>query len=61
VPVGIHLADQLLLPLALAGQGCFTTVAPSRHATTNIATIKQFLNSSLQINRDAENRWLVSF
>ena len=45
VPVGAHLADQLLLPLALAGGGRFRTVAPlSLHATTNIETIGHFLD-----------------
>lgn len=43
--VGTHLADQLLVPLALAGRGSFTTTAPlSSHTTTNIETIKRFLD-----------------
>ncbi len=37
-----YLADQLLLPLALAGKGSFTTVEPSRHTLTNIEVIRQF-------------------
>lgn len=43
VPVGEHLADQLLLPMALAGGGKFRCATPSLHATTNIDTIGQFL------------------
>jgi len=43
VPVGIHLADQLLVPLALAGGGTFRTLTPSAHTLTNIAVISQFL------------------
>jgi len=44
VPVGEHLADQLLLPLAVAGGGAFRAAHPlSLHATTNIATIAKFL------------------
>ena len=43
VPVGPHLADQLLLPLALAGGGTFRTLPLSRHATTNIDVIRSFL------------------
>lgn len=43
VPVGEHLADQLLLPMALAGGGRFRCATPSLHATTNIDTIGQFL------------------
>jgi RNA 3'-terminal phosphate cyclase (ATP) len=42
-PVGEHLADQLLLPLALAGGGSFVTLPLSLHATTNVAVLKLFL------------------
>lgn len=41
--VGEYLADQLMLPLALAGSGGFTTEAVSMHAKTNAAVIEQFL------------------
>lgn len=44
VPVGEHLADQLLLPLALAGGGQFRTLSPSSHFDTNRHTIGQFLD-----------------
>lgn len=43
VPVGAHLADQLLVPLALAGNGSFVTARPTRHTITNIEIIKQFV------------------
>jgi RNA 3'-terminal phosphate cyclase (ATP) len=43
VPVGPHLADQLLLPLAMAGGGSFRTVAPTLHTRTNIEVIERFL------------------
>ena len=42
-PVGEHLADQLLLPMALAGGGRFRTGPLSLHATTNIEVIETFL------------------
>jgi RNA 3'-terminal phosphate cyclase (ATP) len=42
-PVGPHLADQLLLPLALAGGGSFRTGPLTLHARTNMAVIEQFL------------------
>jgi RNA 3'-terminal phosphate cyclase (ATP) len=42
-PVGFHLADQLLIPLALAGGGSYLTGPPSLHTTTNIEIIKRFL------------------
>ena len=41
--VGRHLADQLLLPLALAGGGSFTTMVPDNHVATNLAVIQAFL------------------
>lgn len=41
--VGEHLADQLLLPMALAGGGRFTTDAVSQHAITNAEVIARFL------------------
>ena len=43
VPVQEHLADQLLLPIALAGEGRFVTGPPSPHTRTNIEVIEQFL------------------
>jgi RNA 3'-terminal phosphate cyclase (ATP) len=43
-PVGEYLADQLLLPLALAGRGGFRCTGLSRHAQTNIDVIQQFLS-----------------
>lgn len=48
VPVGAHLADQLLLPLALAGGGAFRTTPLTRHAHTNAEVIRQFLGTSIE-------------
>jgi len=42
-PVGRHLADQLLLPLAIAGGGSFTCGFPDDHLTTNQSIIEAFL------------------
>ena len=42
-PVGEHLADQLQLPLALAGGGSFTTHILSSHLKTNCRIIEKFL------------------
>jgi RNA 3'-terminal phosphate cyclase (ATP) len=39
-----YLADQLLLPFALARRGRFTTVKPSQHSLTAAAAIERFLN-----------------
>jgi RNA 3'-terminal phosphate cyclase (ATP) len=44
VPVGVHLADQLLTVLALSEGGVFRTVSLSRHSLTNIEVIRQFVD-----------------
>jgi RNA 3'-terminal phosphate cyclase (ATP) len=49
VPVGPYLADQLLLPLALAGGGAFRTMPLSLHATTNFEVIRRFLDVSIDV------------
>ncbi|MDR3479588.1 MAG: RNA 3'-terminal phosphate cyclase [Burkholderiaceae bacterium] len=41
--VGEHLADQIMLPFALAGGGRFTTDNVSQHAITNAGVIERFL------------------
>ncbi len=43
LPVGPYLADQIVLPLALAGGGAFATTAPTRHTKTHIDVIERFL------------------
>jgi RNA 3'-terminal phosphate cyclase (ATP) len=52
VPVGEHLADQLLLPLAVAGGGRFRCAPLSSHAVTNIATIRRFLDVPIRVDPD---------
>jgi RNA 3'-terminal phosphate cyclase (ATP) len=49
VPVGPYLADQLLLPLALAGGGAFRTMPLSLHATTNFEVIRAFVDVSIDV------------
>lgn len=46
--VGEHLADQLLLPMALAGGGSFTTATLSSHLETNREVIEKFLAVDFQ-------------
>jgi len=58
-PVGEHLADQLLIPFALAGGGTFRTVGLSRHTTTNLDVIKTFLELEIETVRSASADWLV--
>ncbi len=57
VAVARHLADQLILPLALAGQGAFTTLAPSRHMRTNMEVVGLFLDVPMQLEEPAAGRW----
>jgi RNA 3'-terminal phosphate cyclase (ATP) len=52
VPVGEHLADQLLLPLAVAGGGRFRCAPLSSHAVTNIETIRRFLDVPIRVEPD---------
>lgn len=58
-PVGEHLADQLLIPFALAGGGTFRTVGLSRHTTTNLDVIKTFLELEIETVQLAPADWLV--
>ncbi len=53
--VGVHLADQLLLPLALAGHGVFTTLEPTRHFYTNREVIRAFLDRNVGVRKIGEN------
>ncbi len=48
-PVGVHLADQLLLPLALAG-GSFRTLPLSDHSQSHLTVIDAFLNPTVTIS-----------
>lgn len=61
VPVGPHLADQLLLPLALAGGGIFTTVPPTAHTLTNARVIEQFLPIAIRATpHDGSKHWRIA-
>jgi RNA 3'-terminal phosphate cyclase (ATP) len=47
--VGEYLADQLIVPMAIAHGGSFTSGPLSRHATTNIEVVKQFLDVEITV------------
>ncbi len=49
--VGEHLADQLLLPMLVAGGGEFNTGVPSLHLTTNAQVIEAFGMARVEISR----------
>ena len=55
-----YLADQLLLPIALAGSGSFTTTKPSLHTITNINVIKHILGKEIQLKQLTQCLWHVS-
>lgn len=57
VSVEEHLADQLLLPMILAGKGCFTTTEPSLHTLTNIDVIKQFTGIEIGVRQLDDCKW----
>jgi RNA 3'-terminal phosphate cyclase (ATP) len=59
VPVGQHLADQLLLPFALAGGGNFCTMKPTLHTETNIKVIQRFLDISINMQKLSPGIWLI--
>jgi len=59
VAVGPYLADQLLLPMALAGGGEFSTLAPTDHARTNAALIEKFLPVQFDFHDEGKRRWIV--
>ena len=56
---GPYLADQLLLPFALAGGGTFTTVKPSQHARTAAVVIEQFTGQQWVFEQQTDGCHLV--
>ncbi len=59
VPVGPHLADQLLLPMALGGGGSFRTMTPTRHFTTNADLLREWLGVTIECRVDRPGTHLV--
>jgi RNA 3'-terminal phosphate cyclase (ATP) len=60
VALDSHLADQMLVPLALAAGGRFSTLTPSGHTETNAAVIKHFLPVDYETLELGERRWEVT-
>jgi RNA 3'-terminal phosphate cyclase (ATP) len=58
-PVGPHLADQLLIPMALAGSGCMRTGRPTNHTLSNIEVIRRFLDVDFQLSRVSDVAWEI--
>ncbi|MBK8258694.1 MAG: RNA 3'-terminal phosphate cyclase [Polyangiaceae bacterium] len=57
--VGEHLADQLLLPMVLAGSGAFRTVEPSSHTTTQADLLRKILGAKIRFVKDGEQSHVV--
>ncbi len=62
-PVGEHLADQLMLPMAVAANHSkvssqFRTGPPSQHSLTHAGIIQRFLNVSVTVEEDGD-AWLI--
>jgi RNA 3'-terminal phosphate cyclase (ATP) len=55
--VGPHLADQLVLLLALARGGSFHTGAPSLHTRTQLAVVPRFLGPVVRGEEQAPGHW----
>lgn len=60
-PVGVHLADQLIVPFALAGGGEFATVGLSAHTSTNIEVTQKFLDVPIRSEREERGGVRVVF
>jgi RNA 3'-terminal phosphate cyclase (ATP) len=59
VPVFEHLADQLLLPLAVGEGGSFRTVRPTDHARTQAEILEAFLGVKVRFAEEADDVWRV--
>lgn len=57
--VGPFLADQLLLPLALAGSGSFTASALSRHTVSNAEVIRQFVDIDVRMEKIGDSLFRI--
>jgi len=59
VPVGEHLADQLLLPLALGAGGVFRTLRPTPHFHSQVDLLRLFLGCSVLVHEEEHGAWRV--
>jgi len=58
-PVGVYLADQLMLLMAVGKGGVFRTMKPSLHSQTNRDVIHLFTDRRFQFEQLAEDLWEV--
>ncbi|CAD5263218.1 MULTISPECIES: RNA 3'-terminal phosphate cyclase [Alteromonas] len=55
-----QLADQLLIPMVLAGSGSYTTTKPTLHTTTNIDVIQQFVDTNIKLKKHNDVCWKIT-
>jgi len=58
---GEYLTDQLMLPLAIAGGGSFTSTGLSRHAATHLDLIQLFLDVDVNVLEEDRVRNRITF
>ncbi len=56
-PVGPQLADQLMLPMALAGDGGFLTGPPTLHSLTQVEVLRRFLETPMELKEGSGRLW----
>jgi RNA 3'-terminal phosphate cyclase (ATP) len=59
--IGVHLADQLMLPFALANSGSYTTLPLSLHSKTNLEVIRLFLDTKIRVEENNDSCVKISF
>lgn len=59
VPVDAHLADQLLVFLALGAGGEFRTLAPTRHTLTNLDVIRGLSGATFNLCEEQPGIWSI--
>ncbi len=57
---GPYLADQMLLPMAMAGHGVFTTVSPTKHTQTSADIIRRFLDVTTRFEAHPNGAFLIT-
>ena len=60
VPVGVRLADQLMIPMAMAGKGVMRTLPLSQHSQTNLEVIRRFLETPIRVE-EADGCVVIEF
>lgn len=58
-PVGAHLADQLIVPMAVGAGGRFRTLPPSRHLETVVEITRRFLDVDISLTPTDAIAWDV--